>query len=53
MIVDAHADILTDISHKREKGERDVFKNRNLENDKKTYYDFIKTLFTCVNYHNM
>ena len=29
------------------------FHNRNLENAKKTYYDFIKTLFTFVNYHNM
>lgn len=32
MIIDAHADILTDISHSREQGMKNVFKNRHLEN---------------------
>lgn len=29
------------------------FHNKDLENVKNTYYEFIKTLFTYVNYHNM
>lgn len=32
MIIDAHADILTDIGENREKGMKDVFKKRHLEN---------------------
>ena len=32
MIIDAHADILTDIFNGREKGRKDVFKDRHLEN---------------------
>lgn len=32
MIIDAHADILTDIANNREKGMKDVFKKRHLKN---------------------
>lgn len=32
MIIDAHADILTDISKQRKKGQKQIFKNRHLEN---------------------